>query len=203
MSMARFGSKLAHIFSNDKKPSASSQAQTAAAELEAAQEKARKELLKLTKTARIGFPCKPTCMAYDPVQHLLAIGSRNGQVKLYGCESIEYTICHINNSNSGSNTSSSTLSNNNDKTQTFGSVTSFSSLNNNNGSGNGSPVPSSSSAVQSASASLIPPPAVQFMCFVINEGALITCCDDSTISFWNLRQKQPGIIFSRKLVNEK
>ena len=46
------------------------------------------------------------------------------------------------------------------------------------------------------------PAAVLFMTFVINEGALITYCDDSTLSFWNLRQKQPAVLFSKKLVSK-
>ena len=75
-----------------------------------------------------------------------------------------------------------------------------------NTSNNNSNAPISSQAQVSstmASAALNFPSAVLFMAFVINEGALITYCDDSTLSFWNLRQKQPAILFSKKLVNEK
>lgn len=174
MSMAsKFSMKLANIFSNsDKKPLSAAQTSSAAAELEAIQEKAKKETLKLTKTSRIGFPFRPTSMAYDQVQHLLAIGNRYGYVKLYGGESIEYTIFH-----SQSNSSSS---------QNFNHNSSTSSMN----------------QTPQMPASLYPN-AVLFMTFVVNEGALITYTEDGTISFWNLRQKQPGITYSRKLVNEK
>ena len=179
MSMAsKLGNRIVNMFTNDKKTNAAMQATAAAAELEAAQEAARKEVLKLSKTARFGFPFKPTCMAYDTVQHILAIGTRNGYVKLYGGESVDYTIFHV------------------------------SSLQ-----AQASPIPNKES---SASASLVGSPvtpptaiplafpaAVMFMCFLINEGALITYCDDNTLSFWNLRQKKPGLLYSKKLVNEK
>ena len=35
------------------------------------------------QTFRHGFPSQPTCLAYDPVQQLLAIGTENGTVLLY------------------------------------------------------------------------------------------------------------------------
>lgn len=216
---SKFGSKLANIFSTDKKSSSSAQAhaaQSAAADLEASQERARRELLKLTKTARIGFPYRPTCVAYDPVQHLAAVGTRQGLVKLYGGESVEYTISHVgassgNGSSGASSASTSTC-------QSFCSISmqsasSSATDSNNNNTNNGSPVLGASggggtaaayaSLMSSSSSSSPTTPAVLFMSFVVNEGALITYCDDSTISFWNLRQKQPGILFSRKLVNEK
>lgn len=180
MSMAsKFSMKLANIFSNDKKSSASSQASAAAAELEALQEKARKETLKMTKTSRLGFPYKPTCVAYDSVQRLVAIGTRYGFVKLYGGESIEYTIYHSSSSSS----------------QSFASVSSSSSLT--------TQAAGSPALAPSNSTSHLYPTSVLFMSFVMNEGALITYCEDSTISFWTLRQKQPGITYSRKLVNER
>jgi hypothetical protein len=208
MSMAKLSSKLANIFSNEKKSSAQVQAQSAAAEIEASQERARKELLKLTKTARIGFPYRPTCIAYDSVQHLVAIGTRQGYVKLYGGESIEYTISHMSSAASQQGASAG-LSSGGGGAQSFeavGSVAGFGSAS--ASSGNESPVTATGTAAKyvEASASSNQPtslPSVLFMSFVINEGALITLCDDSTISFWNLRQKQPGILFSRKLVNEK
>ena len=36
--------------------------------------------LALEKTLLHGFPFKPTALAFEPVQHLLAIGNRVGQV---------------------------------------------------------------------------------------------------------------------------
>ena len=194
---AKFSSKLANIFSNDKKSNAQAQAQSNATELEVSQEKARKELLKLTKTARIGFPHRPICVAYDCVQRLVAIGTRQGLVKLYGGESIDYTLCHASTSSSSSSSCGGS--------QSFGTVPVVPSSSNSN-SGTESPVPSGGAAAAYMTpptlASFLPP-AVLFMSFVINEGALITYCEDSTISFWNLRQKQPGVLFSKKLINEK
>ena len=178
MSMAsKFGKSIVNMFTNDKKGNAAVQASAAAAELEAAQEAARKELLTLSKTARFGFPFKPTCMAYDMVQHILAIGTRNGYVKLFGGESVDYTIFHVSSLQAQSNQSAS----------------------NSNGSTSlvGSPI------IPSSNTPLAFPTSVMSMCFLINEGALITYCDDNTLNFWNLRQKKPALLYSKKLVNEK
>jgi syntaxin-binding protein 5 len=35
------------------------------------------------QVVRHGFPHDPRCMAYDPVQRLLAIGSGNGSIRMY------------------------------------------------------------------------------------------------------------------------
>lgn len=35
------------------------------------------------QTSRYGFPYQPTCVAYDPVQSLLAIGSYDGSLRMY------------------------------------------------------------------------------------------------------------------------
>ncbi|KAJ8004537.1 hypothetical protein DPEC_G00137300 [Dallia pectoralis] len=34
-------------------------------------------------TVRHGFPYQPTCLAFDPVQKILAIGSRTGGIRMY------------------------------------------------------------------------------------------------------------------------
>ena len=215
---SKFSMKLANIFSNDKKSHVNSQASAASADLEAAQEKARKEQLVLTKTSRLGFPYRPTCMSYDPVQHLLAIGTKHGYVKLYGGEMVEYTLFHSAAPQGFTPIPSSYVAPNNNNNNT-----SNSSSNNNSNNSNNSPNPNSSHYSQSSAASsnsaaayaassggserlstsaLYFPSAVLFMTFVINEGALITYCDDNILSFWNLRQKQPGILFSKKLMSE-
>uniref|UniRef100_A0A673ZHP0 Syntaxin binding protein 5L n=1 Tax=Salmo trutta TaxID=8032 RepID=A0A673ZHP0_SALTR len=38
----------------------------------------------ICKTVRHGFPYKPTCLAFDPVQKILAIGSRTGGIRILG-----------------------------------------------------------------------------------------------------------------------
>ncbi len=166
---SKFSMKLANIFSNDKKSQEkNSQVSAASADLEAAQEKARKEQLVLTKTSRLGFPYRPTCMSYDPVQHLLAIGTKHGYVKLYGGELIEYTLFH------GS------------APQSFTPIPSYTPLNNSPGANNAnsfSRLASTSANAMSSSSALSFPSAVLFMAFVVNEGALITYCDDNTWSF--------------------
>lgn len=35
------------------------------------------------QTVRHGFPYQPTALAFDPVQKILAIGSRSGGVRMY------------------------------------------------------------------------------------------------------------------------
>lgn len=35
------------------------------------------------QTVRHGFPYQPTAMAYDPVQNLLAIGTKSGSLRMY------------------------------------------------------------------------------------------------------------------------
>lgn len=37
------------------------------------------------QTSRYGFPFQPTCLAYDPVQSILAIGAYDGSVRMYPC----------------------------------------------------------------------------------------------------------------------
>ena len=41
-----------------------------------------------------GFPSQPTCLAYDPVQQLLAIGTENGVVLLLGMPGLERRFSH-------------------------------------------------------------------------------------------------------------
>ena len=218
---SKLSMKIANIFSNDsKKEKATAQMTAQAQELEAQQEKARKEILLLTKTSRCGFPYKPTCVAYDCVQHILAIGTKYGYVKLFGGESVEYTIFHGTTSASSSSTSSSSSSGPSPlSTQSFGAVSGTNLVQSGQagvadkqtpsgaaGAGGGalaSAYMTNSTPSTTNTASLNFGSAVQFMAFVINEGALITYCDDTTITFWNLRQKQPGVLFTRKLVNEK
>ena len=205
MSVVKIGKSIANMFSNEKK--SSQQATQVAAELEATQE-AKRELLKLSKTARIGFPYKPTCMAYDMVQHVLAVGNSSGYVKLYGGESIEYTIFHA---SAASSSSSATANNSSSQIQQqMSGIAAQSSQ----GSGSlaagainssNSTLGSNMSASQLASSQQMVPTsnAVLFMSFLINQGALITYCEDGVLSLWTLRQKQPCLSFSKKLVNER
>uniref|UniRef100_A0A0K0F7L5 WD_REPEATS_REGION domain-containing protein n=1 Tax=Strongyloides venezuelensis TaxID=75913 RepID=A0A0K0F7L5_STRVS len=48
----------------------------------------------LTKIIRHGFPDKARCLAYDPVQKLIAIGSGNGSLRLLGDAGVDYHLCH-------------------------------------------------------------------------------------------------------------
>jgi hypothetical protein len=40
-------------------------------------------LLLFLQTFRHGFPFQPTAIAFDPVQHLLAVGTKTGSLRLY------------------------------------------------------------------------------------------------------------------------
>ncbi len=97
-SASKFGKSLLKMFDNitsDKKSNQASMASMLATDLEASQESLRtSELLQLCKSSRHGFPAKPSCVAYDLVQNLLAIGTRHGYVRLYGGPSVEYTMFH-------------------------------------------------------------------------------------------------------------
>lgn len=48
----------------------------------------------LEKTSLHGFPYKPTAVAFDPVQKVLAIGNRDGSVRLLGKPGLETTFHH-------------------------------------------------------------------------------------------------------------
>lgn len=45
-------------------------------------------------TLRHGFPHKPTALAFDPLQKIMAIGSRSGAVRLYGRPGVDVEFKH-------------------------------------------------------------------------------------------------------------
>ncbi|XP_055888508.1 syntaxin-binding protein 5-like isoform X1 [Biomphalaria glabrata] len=55
------------------------------------EETLRSEHYHVTKTVRHGFPFTPTALAFDPIQHLLAIGNRNGSLRIIGQPGVD---CH-------------------------------------------------------------------------------------------------------------
>jgi len=52
------------------------------------------EHFNLHETFRHGFPSQPMCLAYDPVQQLLAIGTEDGTVLLLGKPGLEKRFSH-------------------------------------------------------------------------------------------------------------
>ncbi|KAF7402566.1 hypothetical protein HZH66_004833 [Vespula vulgaris] len=46
-------------------------------------ENLRSEHFQVKKTFRHGFPHQPTAVAFDPVQRLLAIGTKSGSLRMY------------------------------------------------------------------------------------------------------------------------
>ncbi|XP_051762149.1 syntaxin-binding protein 5-like isoform X9 [Ctenopharyngodon idella] len=55
------------------------------------QETLMSEHFQICKTVRHGFPYQPTALAFDPVQKILAVGSRSGGVRLLGRPGVD---CH-------------------------------------------------------------------------------------------------------------
>nr|XP_012319329.1 syntaxin-binding protein 5-like isoform X2 [Aotus nancymaae]XP_012319330.1 syntaxin-binding protein 5-like isoform X2 [Aotus nancymaae] len=47
------------------------------------QETLTSEYFQICKTVRHGFPHQPTALAFDPVQKILAIGTRTGAIRMY------------------------------------------------------------------------------------------------------------------------
>ncbi|XP_035824568.1 syntaxin-binding protein 5 isoform X4 [Aplysia californica] len=55
------------------------------------EETLRSEHFNVTKTIRHGFPFQPTALAFDPLQHLLAVGNRTGSLRIIGQAGVD---CH-------------------------------------------------------------------------------------------------------------
>ena len=53
-------------------------------------QKLQKELFAFRKTVQHGFPHKPTAVAFDPVQKLMAIGTQTGALKVFGRPGVEF-----------------------------------------------------------------------------------------------------------------
>lgn len=49
------------------------------------------------KLVRHGFSEDPRCMAFDPIQRLLAIGSNHGAVRLLGQAGVDFYLKHESN----------------------------------------------------------------------------------------------------------
>lgn len=54
-------------------------------------EKLKKELFGYRRCLDHGFPSKPSCMAHDPKLRLLAVGTKQGIIKVYGQPGVELT----------------------------------------------------------------------------------------------------------------
>lgn len=59
------------------------------------EETLRPEHFKVSRTVRHGFPFQPTALAFDPVQRILAIGTKNGSLRLFGRPGVDCTIQHV------------------------------------------------------------------------------------------------------------
>ncbi|GIY70184.1 syntaxin-binding protein 5 [Caerostris darwini] len=52
------------------------------------------ELFRILKTIRHGFPFQPTAIAFDPVQHILALATKNGSLRLFGRPGVDTYVQH-------------------------------------------------------------------------------------------------------------
>ncbi|CDW58121.1 hypothetical protein TTRE_0000642401 [Trichuris trichiura] len=50
----------------------------------------------VTEVACHGFPYQPTCLAYDPVQKLMAIGTQSGAIRILGQPGVNVNLKHNN-----------------------------------------------------------------------------------------------------------
>ena len=58
--------------------------------------KLHKELFSFSKTISHGFPHRPSALAWDPKMQLLAIGTKNGLIRIYGAAGVEFDGAHEN-----------------------------------------------------------------------------------------------------------
>ncbi|VCW66744.1 unnamed protein product, partial [Gulo gulo] len=58
------------------------------------QETLTSEYFQICKTVRHGFPYQPTALAFDPVQKILAIGTRTGAIRILGRPGVDCYCQH-------------------------------------------------------------------------------------------------------------
>ncbi|XP_070189428.1 syntaxin-binding protein 5-like [Littorina saxatilis] len=58
------------------------------------EETLRSDHFHISKTVRHGFPYQPTAVAFDPVQHILAIGNKTGSLRIIGRPGVDIHILH-------------------------------------------------------------------------------------------------------------
>ncbi|CAL1261845.1 unnamed protein product [Larinioides sclopetarius] len=59
-----------------------------------ADENLQPELFRILKTIRHGFPFQPTAIAFDPVQRILALATKNGSLRLFGRPGVDAFVQH-------------------------------------------------------------------------------------------------------------
>ncbi|XP_076308634.1 syntaxin-binding protein 5-like [Tachypleus tridentatus] len=59
------------------------------------EETLQREHFQALKTVRHGFPFLPTAVAFDPIQRILAIGTRTGSLKILGKPGVECHVHHL------------------------------------------------------------------------------------------------------------
>ncbi|OWF48268.1 Syntaxin-binding protein 5 [Mizuhopecten yessoensis] len=107
------------------------------------EETLRTDHFQVCKTVRHGFPYQPTAVAFDPVQHLLAIGTKTGSLRILGRPGVDIHC-------------------------------------------------SQDREI-----------AITQILFLVNEGALVTVCNDDSLHLWNFRQKRPEVVHTLKFQRER
>ncbi|XP_076372767.1 syntaxin-binding protein 5-like isoform X6 [Tachypleus tridentatus] len=59
------------------------------------EESLQTEHFQAVKTVRHGFPFQPTALAFDPIQRLLAIGTRSGSLRILGRPGVDCYVQHV------------------------------------------------------------------------------------------------------------
>ncbi|XP_047740834.1 syntaxin-binding protein 5-like [Hyalella azteca] len=54
----------------------------------------RPEHFQVAKTVRHGFPYQPTALAFDPIQKILAVGTKHGSIRLIGRPGVDAHMRH-------------------------------------------------------------------------------------------------------------
>ncbi|CAH8667768.1 unnamed protein product [Schistosoma rodhaini] len=54
----------------------------------------KSEHFQVGKISVHGFPYQPTCIAFDPVQRIVAVGTKSGFIRIFGKPGVDCSICH-------------------------------------------------------------------------------------------------------------
>ncbi|OQV18337.1 Syntaxin-binding protein 5 [Hypsibius exemplaris] len=119
-----------------------------------------------SEVSRSGFPHDPTCLAFEPVQRILAIGTRQGSIRLIGRPGVDFHLRPPSSSVNGISTEQAAS----DREALFGG-----------GGGTSSAASSTANAV------------LQIL-FLINEGTFVSVTGNSRLHLWSYKTKKPEIV---------
>ena len=153
----------------------------------------------MLQTFRHGFPHQPTAVAFDPVQKLLAIGTKSGSLRMYPYITKIIWLAHINLSLSLSLSLSFFLSFSFSPSHHFDIFLYemyFLDLRFKKNLSLGTPGVDVHIKHEGGAA------VIQLQ-FLVNEGGLLSATADDTLHLWNFRQKIPQVVQSLKFQRER